>query len=98
MRHPDVRYAAAARAWGLRTVKRLTWGIAGAGAVGAVILMAGFSGRAHQAQAGQPQPGQAPVGSQNGVPGSQLPGSGLQPPPLNPGPALGPGQVVSGGS
>lgn len=100
MRHPDVRHAAAARAWGLRKVHRLTWGIAGAGAAGAVILAVGFGSHAHLAQAGQhTQRGQAPAGSQGTGAGNQVPGAGqLQPPPAVPAPAQGPGQVVSGGS
>ena len=32
MKRPDVRYAVVSREWGLRRVRRLTWGIAGAGA------------------------------------------------------------------
>ncbi len=103
MKQPDVRYAVMSRDWGLRRVRRLTWGIAGAGAVGAVALVVGFGGHVHLPKISQPVPGgQAPAGNQ-GTDGqqnvNQAPGGGqLQPPAANPVPAQGPGQVVSGGS
>ncbi len=100
MKQPDVRYAMVSRDWGLRRVRRLTWGIAGAGAVGAVALVIGFGGHVHVPKLGQPA--QAPAGNQpagGGQPAGQVPSGGqLQPPAANPQPAQGPGQVVSGGS
>ncbi len=105
MKQPDVRYAAMSREWGLRRVRRLTWGIAGAGAVGAVALVVGFGGHVHLPKTGQPaqsgqggQGGQAPAANQGtgGQPANQ--GGQLQPPAANPAPAQGPGQGVSGGS
>ena len=53
MKQPDVRYAMASREWGLRRVRRWTWGIAGAGAVGAAVLAFGFGSQAHHAQGTQ---------------------------------------------
>ncbi len=93
-------YAMASREWGLRRVRRLTWGIAGAGAVGAVALVVGFGGHVHLPKFDQPVQGvQAHAGDQ-GSGGNQQPAGGgqLQPPATNPAPARGPGQVVSGGS
>ena len=85
----DVGHAIASRALGLRRVRRLTWSIAGAGAVGAVVLAFGFGSHAHQAS--------GPGGNQ-GAARNQQGGGQLQPPQENPLPAQGPGQVVSGGS
>ncbi len=100
MKQPDIRYAMMSREWGLRRVRRLTWGIAGAGAVGAAALVIGFGGHVHVPKFSQPA--QAPAGNQGtdgGQPAGQVPGgSQLQPPAANPIPAQGPGQVVSGGS
>ncbi len=99
-----VRYAVASREWGLRRVRRLTWGIAGAGAVGAVALVVGFSGHVHLPKINSPaQTGQAPAGNQGTGGGQQAGnqdsgGGQLQPPAADPAPAQGPGQVVSGGS
>jgi hypothetical protein len=102
MKQPDVRYAMLSREWGLRRVRRLTWGIAGAGAVGAIAIVVGFSGHVHVPKISQPAQGQAPAGNQGAAgqqTGNQAPGGGqLQPPAANPVPAQGPGQVVSGGS
>jgi hypothetical protein len=107
MKQPDVRYAMMSREWGLRRVRRLTWGIAGAGAVGAIALVVGFGGHVHVPKISQPAQGQAPAGNQDAgnqgtagqQAGNQVPGGGqLQPPAANPVPAQGPGQVVSGGS
>ncbi len=95
MRH-ELGRAMASRAAGLRRVRRLTWSIAGAGAVGAVVLAFGFGSHAHQASP-PARSGQAPAGSQGTV-GDPQSGTPLQPPPANPLPAQGPGQVVSGGS
>jgi hypothetical protein len=70
-----VRYAVASREWGLRRVRRLTWGIAGAGAVGAVALVVGFSGHVHLPKINSPaQTGQAPAGNQ-GTGGGQQAGN-----------------------
>jgi hypothetical protein len=98
MKQADVRYAMMSREWGLRRVRRLTWGIVGAGAVGATALVISFGGHVHLPKLNQPA--QAPAGGQgtNGQPASQVPGGQLQPPAANPVPAQGPGQVVSGGS
>lgn len=104
MKHPDVRYAMASRDWGLRRLRRLTLGIAGAGAAGAVLLALGFDVHAHHAQtsgaAGSGAAGsgavQTPAASRNT--GGTRQGGQLQPPLNNPLPAGGPGQVVSGGS
>ncbi len=104
MKQSDVRYAMASREWGLRRVRRLTWGIAGGGAVGAIALVVGFSGHAHIPKINQPaQSGQAPAGNQgnggNQQAGNQdAGGAQLQPPAANPAPAQGPGQAVSGAS
>ncbi|MGE5290153.1 MAG: hypothetical protein ACM3ML_23800 [Micromonosporaceae bacterium] len=101
MRQPDVRYATASREWGLRRVRRLTWAIAGTGAAGAVILAVGFGGHVHLPRTGQPaSSGQSSAGNAGSNTGSQVPGGGqqLQAPPVNPLPAQGGGQVVSGGS
>ncbi len=65
MKQPDVRYAMISREWGLRRVRRLTWGIAGAGAVGAMVLVAGFGGHVHLPKINQPARGsQVPAGNQ----------------------------------
>ena len=65
MKQPDVRYAMMSREWGLRRVRRLTWGIAGASAVGAVALVIGFGGHVHLPRLGEPaQGGQVPAGKQ----------------------------------
>jgi hypothetical protein len=99
MKQHDIRYAMMSREWGLRRVRRLTWGIAGAGAVGAVALVVGFGGHVHVPKISQPT--QAPAANQGGggQSANQVPGDGqLQPPAANPVPAQGPGQVVSGGS
>jgi hypothetical protein len=97
MKQPDVRYAMASREWGLRRVRRLTWSIAGAGAVGAVALVVGFGGHVHVPKVSPPAQGNQ--GTDGGQPPGQVPGGGqLQPPAANPLPAQGPGQVVSGGS
>jgi hypothetical protein len=102
MGHPDVRYATASREWGLRRVRRLTWAIAGTGAVGAALLAAGFGGHAHASQASHPaRTGQGSTGNAGSSSvGNQVPGGDqqLQAPPANPLPAQGGGQVVSGGS
>lgn len=99
MKHPDVRYAVASRNWNLRRLRRLTFGIAGAGVAATLLLAAGFDVHAHQAQtSGAAGSGrtQAPAGSQNADGGQQ--GGQLQPPLNNPLPVGGAGQVVSGGS
>jgi hypothetical protein len=108
MSQPDVRYATASREWGLRRVRRLTWVIAGTGAVSAALLAAGFGSHAHPSSpAGQPaRPSQGGAGNTyNGSTGGksvggQIPGGGqqLQAPPASPLPGSGGGQVVSGGS
>ncbi len=102
MKHPDVNHAVTSRGWGLRRVRNLTWGIAGAGAVGAVVLAVGFGDHAHQSQTSRPSHRgevQAPADNQN-APGDQAgqDAGQLQPPQENPAPVQGPGQVVSGGS
>ena len=66
MKQRDVRYAMVSRDWGLRRVRQLTWGIAGAGAVGAVALVIGFGGHVHVPKLGQPA--QAP-----GIPATEYP-------------------------
>jgi hypothetical protein len=98
MKQHDIRYAMMSREWGLRRVRRLTWGIAGAGAVGAIALVVGFGGHVHVPKLSQPA--RAPAGTQgsSGQPANQVPSGQLQPPAANPVPAQGPGQVVSGGS
>jgi hypothetical protein len=100
MKRPDVRYAMVSREWGLRRVRRLTWGVASAGAVGAVALVVGFGGHLHLPKFNQHVQGsQAPAGDQ-GSSGTQQPvgGGQLQPPAANPAPARGPAHVASGGS
>jgi len=99
----DVGHAIASRAFGLRRVRRLTWSIAGAGAVGAVVLAFGFGfgfgSHAHQASGPGGNQGTSNQGAGNqGAARNQQGGGQLQPPQEIPLPAQGPGQVVSGGS
>jgi len=100
MKRPDVRYAVVSREWGLRRVRRLTWGIAGAGAVGVVTLVAGFGGHVHLPKFDQYVQGSRAPAAEQGSGGNQQPvgGGQLRPPAANPLPARGPAHVVSGGS